>query len=154
MREKIQHRVWIVVLLVLAVGGITLLLNNISFNPDFSVMDAMSGATKHSQKNESAREVISSWSYTWEDLALADADAYSEILVSIGKVEYRLLVNNRQKNQSKYAVLLTNKENTAYQNAVKQVASYLQDEGYEIRIKECTETMMLSFFVMDEEVQQ
>lgn len=162
MKEKIQHRLLILFLLTVIVGGISLFLNNLSFNPDFSVMDAVTGATKKSHPNENSGEVISTWNYTKEDLALPEENSYTETQITAGKVTYRVLENSDKKNKAKKVTLLSNKEDVSYQNAVQDVAAYLKDQGYDIQIKECTETMMLSmvhagnftFFVMDEEVLQ
>lgn len=46
MKERIQHSLVLLIGLLVIVGGISLFLNNASYNPDFSVMDAISGATK------------------------------------------------------------------------------------------------------------
>ena len=49
MKEKIKHMLFVTACLVIIVAGISVLFHNISYNPDFSVMDAISGATKKSK---------------------------------------------------------------------------------------------------------
>lgn len=162
MKEKIEHRVFILLTLVLIVGGIALFLNNLSFNPDFSIMDAVSGATQRSHKSEDQQDVISTWNYTREELALPENNSYAETLITPQKTAYRILENSSQKTNTKTAILLSNKQDVSYQNAVQEVADYLTDQGYDVQIKECSETMMLSmvhagkftFFIMDQEVAQ
>ena len=166
MKEKIQHRVFILFILFLIVWGISLFLNNISFIPDFSIMDAISGATRRSHQSEDSADVISNWNYTREELALPENKSYTETVIVPRKAAYRILENDSQKigtkADTKTATLLSNKENVSYQNAVQEVAAYLTDQGYDVRIKECSETMMLSmvhagkftFFLMDQEVAQ
>ena len=56
-------------------------------------------------------------------------------------------------------MLLSARGNTEYQKAVQNVSVYLKEQGYHVRIKECSETMMLSLvhaghfevFLMSEE---
>ena len=162
MKERIRHRILIICILIIVVGGITLLLNNISFNPDFSVMDAISSATKKSSHDKGSEKVISKWKYTREDIELSDNDSYTESFIIIEDVTYKILENTYRKENAGKMTLLSNKEDTNYQAAVKKVAEYLENQGYDIQIKEYTESMMLSmahagkftFFIMDEEVQQ
>ena len=162
MKEKIQHRAVILVILFLIVLGISLLLNNLSFNPSFSVLDAVSGATRKAHRSRGRQEMISDWSYSREELALSENDSYTENLIVPGKTAYRILENNSRKTDGKTAILLSNKEDVSYQNAVNEVAAYLTEQGYDIQIKEYPETMMLSmvhagkftFFLMDQEAAQ
>lgn len=59
-------------------------------------------------------------------------------------------------------MLLADKENEDYQKAIQNIADYLKEQGYKVRIKKCSETMMLSLvhaghfdvFLMSEEVTQ
>lgn len=180
MKKAIQHRALILLVLVIVTGGISIFLNNVSFNPDFSVVDALSGATKRTKKKTATGESISAWRYTIEDVALKEEqytekegsakkkqhkEKYIEKILKTDEGTYRILENgnakNKPKNKPKEIVLLSNKENSSYQEAVKNVASYLEKQGNSVRIKECTETMMLSMvhagdfmvFVMSEEEQ-
>lgn len=186
MKKAIQHRALILLALVIVTGGISIFLNNVSFNSDFSVVDALSGATKRTKKKTATGESISAWRYTIEDVALKEEqytekegsakkeqyikkeqhkEKYIEKILKTDEGTYRILENGNAKkkikNKPKEIVLLSNKENSSYQEAVKNVASYLEKQGNSVRIKECTETMMLSMvhagdfmvFVMSEEEQ-
>lgn len=162
MKSHIQRRLLIVIILTAIVGGITQLLYNVSYNPNFSFVDAISGATRKSHSNSASRDIISTWNYTRDDIALPDDNSSIETVITTGKVAYRLLENRSIASESKTAILLSNKEDISYQNAVNVVAEYLGNEGYDIQIKEYSEIMMLSmahagkftFFLMDEEVVQ
>lgn len=163
MKERIQHFALIFLALLIIVGGISIFLNNASYNPDFSVIDAISGATKKTHSDNDKSETDSSWKYTKEDIALSEelfSNYTEEMIVTAGNT-YRVLENTSDKNTDKI-VLLSDKGNKEYQKAVQNVADYLKEQGYHVRIKECSETMMLSFvhagyfdmFLMSEEVAQ
>lgn len=82
-------------------------------------------------------------------------------MIVIAGNTYRVLENTSDKNTDKI-VLLSDKGNKEYQRAVQNIADYLKEQGYHVRIKECSETMMLSLvhaghfdiFLMSEEVAQ
>ena len=176
MKEYIQKRLGVLLVLLLAVGGISVFLNNVSFNPDFSVMDVMSGATKKAKQRKNENKEVLNWGYTREEIVLPENEDYEEEMVIAGTDTYRILrkvsggnvsmENSSQKEgsleSSREIVLLSNRENSAYQTAVQQVASCLKKQGYKVRIKNCTEIMMLSLvhaghfdvFLMREEVQE
>ena len=187
MRKAIQHRVLILLTLIIVTGGISIFLNNVSFNPDFSVVDALSGATKRSKKKAVKGENILTWEYTIEDVALKEErdaekeqtikedqytkkqqhkEQYVEKILKTDEGTYRILENENAKmkmqKKTEAIILLSNKENSSYQKVVKNIASYLEKQGNSVRIKECTEIMMLSMvhagdftvFVMSEEKQQ
>lgn len=163
MKERIQHFTLILLVLLIIVGGIALFLNNASYNPDFSVIDAISGATKKTHSDNDKSETVSSWGYTKEDIALSEElfSNYTEEMIVIAGNTYRVLENTSDKNTDKI-VLLSDKGNKEYQRAVQNIADYLKEQGYHVRIKECSETMMLSLvhaghfdiFLMSEEVAQ
>lgn len=152
MKTKIKHEIFVLTVLFILVGGISGFLNNVSFNPDFSMIDALSGATKksHHEKQENSK-----WKYSKEDIALSDTE-YVEEVVRIEEKNYRIL---RKNSDAKDIVILSNKENHDYQHAVKTIAEYLESQGYQIQIKKCSEFMMLSLahagrfdiFLMSEE---
>lgn len=184
MKKAIQHRALILLTLIIVTGGISIFLNNVSFNPDFSVVDALSGATQKSKKTVVKGEKISTWKYTIEDVALKGEqeaekeqttkeeqytkkqqhkEQYIEKILTTDEGIYCILENGNAKKKiekkTEKIILLSNKENSSYQKAVKNVASYLEKQGNSVQIKECTETMMLSMvhagdftvFVMSEE---
>lgn len=158
MEDKIRHRLLILVSLLVVVGGITMLLNNASYNPDFSFIDVISGATKKSHKTDDENEFADTWKYTMEDVALTETENYNVIVLTTESGVYRLLFNSA--GNSDNPTLLSNKGNEAYQTAVEDTATYLEELGYNIRIKECSENMMLSlvhagcfdYFLMSAEV--
>ncbi len=154
-KEKIQHRVLLLVLTCLVVGGIAVFLNHVSFDPNFSVIDAMSGATKksHHQNQENY-----AWSYTRDDIALADT-GYAETEIAVGEQKYLVL---RKESDQKELVMLSSQENPEYQAAVKKIAEEMEADGYHVRIRTYSETMMLSMahagrfdlFLMREETKE
>ena len=156
MKEQIQHRLLILLVLLGLTGSISLFLNNASFNPDFSMLDSISGATKKSHQGKN--KAVSKWNYTQDDIALEEGEKYREEYITIEQDSYILLEKNVVPSKENTVVLLSNRENSVYQQAVGKVAEYLQKQGYHVQIKEYTETMMLSlvhaghfdFFLMRE----
>ena len=57
MKEKMKHMLFVVAGLVIIVTGISVLFYNISYNPNFSVMDAISGATKNQRMTAKIKEM-------------------------------------------------------------------------------------------------
>ena len=164
MKDRMQHFALILLALLIIVGGISIFLNNASYNPDFSVIDAISGATKKTHSDNDKNEAVSSWEYTKEDIALSEElfSNYTEEMIVTAGSTYKVLENTSAIKKTDTVVLLSDKENKTYQRAVQNIADYLKEDGYHVRIKECSETMMLSFvhaghfdmFLMSEEVAQ
>lgn len=160
-KEKIRHAGLVLLVLLAIVGGISLLLYNMSYNPDFSMIDALSGATKKAHRaagDPAKEEIASAWGYTKDDVAWS-GKSDEEVIVTAG-MAYRVLRNTSNSENPDEQVLLSNRENPDYQKAVRKIADDLQKQGYHVRIKECGETMMLSlvhaghfdWFLMREEV--
>lgn len=155
-KEKIQHRVLLLFLTSLVVGGIAVFLNHVSFDPDFSVIDAMSGATKKSHHEDQGSVA---WSYTRDDIALADTAGYAETEITVGEQKYLVL---RKESDKKNLVMLSSQENVEYQAVVKKIAEEMEAEGYHVQIRTYSETMMLSMahagrfdlFLMREETKE
>lgn len=158
MKERIRHYILVLILLFAAVGGISVFFHNVSFNPSFSMIDALSGATKKSRHKNKENGEISKWKYEREDIAFSDP-AYAEETVTVGEKTYRIL---KKDSEAEHPVILSNKENRDYQRAVEDIAEYLDEQGYSVRIKDCSEVMMLSLahaghfdiFLMSEEEQE
>ena len=161
MKEKIQHLMVILLVLLSSVGGISVFLNNASYNPNFSVIDAISGATKKSHRDKEKSETVSVWGYSKDDLALSGENYTEEIIITAGNT-YKVLENTSAMEHADDIVLLSDKGNNEYQKAVQNISDYLKERGYRVQIKECSETMMLSFvhaghfdiFLMSEEAAQ
>ena len=161
MKEKIQHLMLILLVLLISVGGISVFLNNASYNPDFSVIDAISGATKKAHRDKGKSETASVWGYSKDDLALSGGKYTEEIIITAGNT-YKVLENTSAMEHADDIVLLSDKGNEEYQKAVRNVSDYLEKQGYHVRIKECSEIMMLSLvhagnfalFLMSEEATQ
>jgi len=161
MKERIQHLMLILLVLLVIVGGISVFLNNASYNPDFSVIDVISGATKKSHRDKEKSEAASVWGYAKDDLALSEENDTEEIIITAGNT-YRVLENTSAMEHADEIVLLSDKGNEEYQKAVRNLSDYLKEQGYHVRIKECSETMMLSLvhaghfdmFLMSEEAAQ
>ena len=120
------------------------------------MLDSISGATKKSQQGKN--KTVLKWNYTQDDIALEEGEKYREERITIGQDSYILLEKKVVLPKENTVVLLSNRENSAYQQAIGKVAEYLQKQGYHVQIKETTETMMLSlvhaghfdFFLMRE----
>ena len=146
--------------LMIVAGGITIFLNKASYDPNFSVMDAISGATKKRHRDDNKSETVSVWAYTKDDVALAGGD-YTEDVIITGESAYRVLKNISLMEHKSDITLLSNKENAEYQKAVRDLAVYLEEQGNHVQIKEYSETMMLSLvhaghfdiFLMSEEAE-
>ena len=152
----------ILLILLLIVGGVSAFLNNASYNPDFSMIDAISGATKKSHNVEGKNEVAFNWGYSKNEIALSGKDYTEETIITAGNT-YKVLENTSavEKN-GRDIVLLSDKENEEYQKAIQNISDYLKGQGYHVRIKKCSEIMMLSlvhaghfdiFLMSEEEVQ-
>ena len=161
MKERIQHLMLVLLGVLLIAGGLSLFLYNASYNPDFSVVDVISGATKKSRRDKGKREETSVWGYTKDDLALS-GENYTEEVIVTAENTYRVLENISMMEHADDIVLLSDKGNEAYQKAVGNLSDYLNEQGYHVSIKECSETMMLSLvhaghfdlFLMSEEAAQ
>lgn len=155
MKKQIKHCILVIIIVFLTAGAISLFLNNLSFNPDFSLFDAMSGATEKSHQVENEE---SEWNYSRTDIQLSDSK-YTEKWITTGKSRYRIL---QKDSDTKDIVILSDKENDDYQEAVGKVAGDLETKGYHVRIKKYSEIMMLSLahaghfdvFLMSEEVNE
>ncbi len=143
MKEKIKHMLFVTACLVIIVAGISVLFHNISYNPDFSVMDAISGATKKSKHNKKETKEDPDWNYTKDDIVLSGKE-YTEESITIKNCIYKLLKNKTKFSKKEQIILLSNKEDKTYQKAVRNVADRFERQGYKVSIKQSSETMMLS----------
>ena len=143
MKEKIKHMLFVTACLVIIVAGISVLFHNISYNPDFSVMDAISGATKKSKHNKKETKEDPDWNYTKDDIVLSGKE-YTEESITIKNCIYKLLKNKTKFSKKEQIILLSNKEDKTYQKAVRNVADHFERQGYKVSIKQSSETMMLS----------
>lgn len=143
MKEKIKHMLFVTASLVIIVAGISVLFHNISYNPDFSVMDAISGATKKSKHNKKETKEDPDWNYTKDDIVLSGKE-YTEESITIKNCIYKLLKNKTKFSKKEQIILLSNKEDKTYQKAVRNVADHFERQGYKVSIKQSSETMMLS----------
>ena len=158
MKEKIHHFALILLVLLMVVGGISIFLNNASYNPNFSVIDAITGATKRSKRSDDKSETVSVWKYSMDDIALSEKNYIEESIVT-PEGTYKVLKNTASIESTDHILLLSDKGNKEYQKAVQNITESLENQGYQIQIKECSETMMLSLvhaghfymFVMSEE---
>lgn len=142
MKNQLKRRLLILLVSFLLVFGISTLLNRASFDPNFSVVDAISSATKRSHRNPSKTDTVTVWGYSVDDLALPDGSAYMEETTPIGNTSYVLLRKAELPNGT--LLILSDKDNRDYTKAVQQVAEYYEALGYTVEIREYSETMMLS----------
>lgn len=142
MKNQLKRRAIILLILFLLVTGISTFLNKASFDPNFSVMDAITGATKSSQHNSSKTDTMTEWGYSVDELALPDETSYTEETIKVKSGRYVLL---KKANLSKDTlVILSARDNSNYTEAVHQVAEYYKTLGYSVKIREYSEIMMLS----------
>ena len=142
MKTQLKRRLLILLASLLLVIGISVFLNRASFDPNFSVVDAISSATKRSHRNSSKTDTVTAWSYSVDDLALPDGSAYTEETTTIGNTSYVLLRKAELPNGT--LLILSDKDNRDYTKAIQQVAEYYEALGYTVEIREYSETMMLS----------
>lgn len=142
MKNQLKRRFIILLASCFLVIGISAVLNRASFDPNFSVLDAISGATKRSQRHLSKQEKVASWSYSVDDLALPDEAIYAEETIKAQSDSYVLL--KKVDFPKDTLVILSDKDNNDYMRAVQQVTEYYENLGYTVKIREYSETMMLS----------
>ena len=142
MKKQLKRRTIILLASFLLVLGISTFLNKASFDPDFSVVDAVTGATKRSRHNSSKTGTITTWGYSEDDLVLQDETAYIEENIEVKNDSYVVL--KKADLPQNTLVILSDKDNHDYTKAVQQVAEYYEDLGYSVEIREYSETMMLS----------
>lgn len=158
-KENLQRRLILVLALLLLAGGLALLLNKASFDPNFSVLDAITGSTKRIHRESDGENAA--WRYTREDLMLPEEARCEETILDTGETRYRLLWNRESEGTSETIMLLSNREDSDYQRAVRNVTAALENQGYTVRCAAYGETMMLSrahagrfdVFILCEEVQ-
>ena len=142
MKIQLKRRASILFISFLLVTGISIFLNKASYDPDFSVVDAVTGATKRSQHNSSKAGTITTWGYSEDDLVLQDETAYIEENIEVKNDSYVVL--KKADLPQNTLVILSDKDNSDYTKAVRQVAAYYEDLGYSVEIRKYSETMMLS----------
>ena len=161
MKERMRHMMLILLIMLICVGGTAAFLNNASYNPNFSVIDAISGATKKSHRDKEQNDTVSEWGYSKDDIDLSGENYIEKIIITAGNT-YKVLENVSTMEHADDIVILSDKGNEEYQKAVRNIADYLKEQGYCVRIKECSKIMMLSFvhaghfdmFLMSKEVTQ
>ena len=154
-KEKIKHRCMILLIWLIVVFGISVFLNHASFDPNFSALDVVTGATKNSDKKNKNENTV--WNYKKDELYLSKKQNVKEVKIKTNGITYHVLKHDLQ--NKKEILLLSNKQDNDYQKAVEHIEKYFEDQGYQVKIKETTETMMLSMvhagkfdlFLMSEE---
>ena len=140
MKEQLKRRL----LILMAALGVVIvfftIFNHASFDPNFSFIDAISGATKRSQRND--EDTAIEWEYSTDDLVLPNPAAYTEKIIDTSTGRYRVL--QKVDFSDTQLILLSDKNNSSYANAVEQVANYYENAGYTDTVREYSETMMLS----------
>lgn len=142
MNSQIKRRFFIILATLLIVTIISAFLNRASFDPNFSVMDALSGATRRTHKNTAVSDTITTWNYSVETLALPDGTAYTEETVTTEAGSYVLLRKTDLPQNT--LVILSNQTNNDYTEAVLLIAEYYESCGFTVKIRAYNETMMLS----------
>ena len=137
-----KRRIQLICFVLFCLAGTALLLNQISYNPAFSIVDAFSGATKHARSRKTAAHAgEKTWQYEAADLMLRQPELYDEKQVEADGTVYVVL---QKKALDKPLVILSNQENPAYEQAVQQVKNKYEQQGYQVQLKEGSEIMMMS----------
>lgn len=137
-----KRRLAILIVVILLVTGISVFLNRVSFDSNFSAIDVISGATKHSQKKSSSSDESDDWEYSVDDIVLSDTEAFTEKTIITDGGTYTVLQKLNFPNDT--LVILSDQNNNDYKNAVQETADYYENLGYKIEIRNYNETMMLS----------
>ena len=136
MKRRIGLGIGVIVFLI--ISGVFLYKS--SFDPQFTVVDALSGATK---KKEHVKQTTE-WGYTADDFSLGEKkQQYQEKKIFLNGKQYQVLWKITAQKQGKL-ILIVNKENRAYKKAASEFAGQLEQEGYQIQIREDTELMFQS----------
>ena len=142
MKKILTRRLIIIAASLLVTVAVSTFLNRASFDPNFSVIDAISGATKRTRRNTQKSDAVTEWGYSFDDLALPDIATYKEETVNIGNARYVLLRKDDLPQGT--LVMLSDKEFNDYAKAVQKVAEYYKELGYTVEVRYYSETMMLS----------
>lgn len=142
LKAQLKRRLMILLVTILFVGGFSVLLNRISFDVNFSVIDAISGATKKTHREKDKTNPTETWSYSVDDLSLTDETAYMEETIHTETGDYILLRKTNLPDNT--LVILSDSENKKYSKAVQEIAAEYESRNYKVEIRSCHETMMLS----------
>lgn len=142
MKAQQKRRLMILFITILFVGSFSIFLNRVSFDANFSVIDAISGATKQTHRKKDKANTVETWSYSIDDLSLPDKTAYIEETIHTETGDYVLLRKANLPDDT--LVILSDSENRDYSKAVQEIASAYTNQNYKVEIRNCHETMMLS----------
>ncbi len=145
-----KRRIALLLVVVMCIAGFGELCNKISFDSTFSVIDALSGASKKKKKTEvqteTASEVenVDSWDYSMERLALpVESHDYKTVSLNDGDRIYYLLWSTQESN-SQEIVMPAADENQDYLQSVQEASRLLMEQGYSVSIRNYTEIMFVS----------
>ena len=142
MKAQRKRRLMILLITIVFVGGFSIFLNRISFDENFSVIDAISGATKQKHREKEKTNTAETWGYSIDDLSLPNENAYIEETIHTETGSYVLLRKNDLPDDT--LVILSDSENNDYSKAVQEIAAEYENRNYKVEIRSCHETMMLS----------
>lgn len=142
MKAQRKHRLMILFITILFVGGFSIFLNRVSFDANFSVIDAISGATKQTHRKKDKANITETWNYSIDDLSLSDKTAYIEETIHTETSNYVLLRKANLPDDT--LIILSDSENKDYNKAVQEIAALYTNQNYKVEIRNCHETMMLS----------
>lgn len=142
MKKILTRNLLIIAASLLVTVAISTFLNRASFDPNFSVIDTISGATKRTRRNTQKSDTVTEWGYSIDDLALPNIATYKEETVNIGNAKYVLLRKDDLPQGT--LVMLSDKECSDYVIAVQEIAEYYNELGYMVEVRDYSETMILS----------
>ena len=145
-----RRRAILLVVTVVLISWFGSFLNKVSFDPNYSAIDVFSSATKRAKKSKTTAQADESWNYTWDDVQLSEEDGYKEETIEIDNQYYTVIRNENRASQknnkdSEEMVLLSNTSDSSYQKAVAQLADYYAGQGYDVKVEQSGEMMMISY---------
>ena len=143
-----RRRAILLVATVVLISWFGSFLNKVSFDPNYSAIDVFSSATKRAKKSKTTAQADESWNYTWDDVQLSEEDGYKEETIKIEDKYYTVIRNENRaakENANKEMILLSNTSDSSYQKEVAQLADYYAGQGYDVKVEQSGEMMMISY---------
>ena len=143
-----RRRAILLVVTVVLISWFGSFLNKVSFDPNYSVIDVFSSASKTAKKSKTTAQEDGSWNYTWDDVQLSEEGGYKEETVKIDNQYYTVIRNENRaakENVNGEMILLSNTSDSSYQKAVDQLADYYVGQGYKVKVEKSGEMMMTSY---------
>ena len=141
MNATLKHRLILLLVTFIVVGSVSTLFYNLSFDPEYSVLDSTSSASWSSGKSsKSSGSAISTW-YTQSDVALEGDEDYEEVTIACGDRTFVVLA---RKDMPSGRISIPKSDDESYSEAVALVAQYYTESGYRVAVRKRTKMLILS----------